>query len=44
MSGLDALPLIHAASPATRIIILSQSDAPKRYCAGDFFRSLWLPS
>ena len=28
MSGLDALPLIHAASPATRIIILSQSDAP----------------
>ena len=28
MSGLDALPLIHAASPGTRIIILSQSDAP----------------
>jgi DNA-binding NarL/FixJ family response regulator len=28
MSGLDALPLIHAASPTTRIIILSQSDAP----------------
>ncbi len=28
MSGLDALPLIHAASPKTRIIILSQSDAP----------------
>ena len=29
MSGLDALPLIHAASPKTRIIILSQSDAPR---------------
>ncbi len=28
MSGLDALPLIHAVSPKTRIIILSQSDAP----------------
>ncbi|HBP80986.1 MAG TPA: hypothetical protein DD662_00605, partial [Planctomycetaceae bacterium] len=28
MSGLDALPLIHAASPTTRVIILSQSDAP----------------
>ena len=28
MSGLDALPLIHVASPKTRIIILSQSDAP----------------
>ena len=28
MSGLNALPLIHAASPGTRIIILSQSDAP----------------
>jgi DNA-binding NarL/FixJ family response regulator len=28
MSGIDALPLIHAASPKTRIIILSQSDTP----------------
>ena len=28
MSGLDAIPLIHAVSPTTRIIILSQSDVP----------------
>ena len=28
ISGLDAIPLIHAAAPATRIIILSQSDEP----------------
>ncbi len=29
MNGLDAIPLIHAASPATRIIVLSQSDDPQ---------------
>lgn len=29
MNGLDAIPLIHAAAPATRIIVLSQSDAPQ---------------
>ena len=28
ISGLDAIPLIHEAAPATRIIILSQSDEP----------------
>jgi DNA-binding NarL/FixJ family response regulator len=28
ISGLDAIPLIHVAAPATRIIILSQSDEP----------------
>lgn len=28
ISGLDAIPLIHEATPATRIIILSQSDEP----------------
>jgi len=29
MNGLDAIPLIHAAAPTTRIIVLSQSDAPQ---------------
>ena len=29
MSGLDAIPLFHATSPKTRIIVLSQSDAPE---------------
>jgi DNA-binding NarL/FixJ family response regulator len=29
MNGLDAIPLIHAAAPATRIIVLSQSDEPQ---------------
>ena len=28
ISGLDAIPLIHEATPGTRIIILSQSDEP----------------
>ncbi len=29
MNGLDAIPLIHAATPGTRIIVLSQSDDPQ---------------
>ncbi len=29
LSGLDAIPLFHATSPKTRIIVLSQSDAPE---------------
>ena len=29
MNGLDAIPLIHTAAPATRVIILSQSDDPQ---------------
>jgi DNA-binding NarL/FixJ family response regulator len=29
MSGLDAIPLFHATSPRTRIIVLSQSDTPE---------------